>query len=263
MKVIYPDKITAIAASASDAEYPALYLSDEHIKRPWKSTGNTGTLTISVDGGTGIRAIGMFETNAIQAVITIRNATDTADIIPAVTYDTGATSWYSFITGGGDYFKNIWHEYSATIYAACESAHKIKIALTASAGVQVYCGVIRSGQSREFRNPQYGLSEGLKDFSVIKELNNGARYTRKRDIPRTFSGKFMVDRDPDFYQFMHDVAQTAGPIPLAWLLYDDGATTTSDTENRWAVFAYFDSMPSGSHAYYQHSEIDFALTEAI
>jgi len=261
MKVIYPNKISAVSASYADAEYPVSYVLDEHIKRPWKSTGNTGTLTIDVDGNsTGVLAVGIFETNATNVKITIRNALDTADIISVVEYDTLATTWYSFITGDGNYFKSIWHEYS---HINCQSAHKIKIVFSRADSVVVYCGVIRAGKSKDFRNPAYGLNEGLKDYSIIKELNNGTRYARKRDIARTFSGTVTVDRDPDFYKFMHDVAQTAGPIPLAWLIYDDGVTTTSDEENRWAIFAYFESMPSGSHSYFSHSEISFSLVEAI
>lgn len=264
MKVIYPNKISAVSASSSDAEYPTSYLLDDHIKRPWKSTINTGTLTISVDGGSsGILGCGIFETNAIRAVITVRNNTDTADIIPAVTYDTGATTWYGFITGDGDYFKNLWHEYSSATYPAVESQHKIRIALTASAGQQVYVGIVRAGKSKDFRNPQYGLKEGLKDYSIKKELNNGARYYRKRDIARTFSGQVMVDRDPDFYKFLHDVAQTAGGIPLAWLLYDDDSVLTTNEENRWAIFGYLDDMPAGTHDYYSHSQISFSITEAV
>jgi len=264
MKIIYPNKISAILANVSDAEYPASYLLDDHIKRPWKSTGDKGTLTISVDGGTGIRALALFETNAVKATITIRNYADTADIIPAVTYNTGATTWYGFITGNGDYFKNIWHEYSATTYTDCQSQHKIKIELeTSSTSVQLYVGIVRAGESKDFPNPQYGLSESLQDFSIKKELNNGARYYRKRDIARTFSGNIIVDRNPDFYKFMHDVAQTAGAIPLAWLMYDDNIVTTSDEENRWAIFGYLNDMPSGSHDYFSHSQIGFSITEAV
>jgi len=265
MKVIYPNKISAISANVSDAEYPASYLLDDHVKRPWKSTGDKGTLTISVDGGaSGILACGLFETNAVKATITIRNYADTADIIPAVEYNSGATTWYGFITGDGDYLKNIWHEYSATTYTACQSQHKIKIELeTSSTSVQLYVGIVRSGKAKDFQNPQYRLSEGLKDYSIKKELNNGARYYRKRNIPRTFSGNVIVERDPDFYKFMYDVAQDAGGIPLAWLMYDDELVTTSNEENRWAIFGFLDDMPSGSHDYYSHSQIGFSITEAV
>jgi hypothetical protein len=80
-------------------------------------------------------------------------------------------------------------------------------------------------------------------------------YYSSGSIVRTFSGKFNVVRDSDFYTFMYDIIKNRGQLPLFWKL-------TDLSNHDWAVFAECE-MPKGSHSMFSHSEISFTLLEAL
>lgn len=233
MYIINPTtKITAIAASTEDAAYPKENVEDDFRTNPWKATtsaDNTLTLTVAA----GAQAVGIAYTNSP----TVR-----------VQVDSPAYNTLHTINAG--------HPNLFVYYGTASGAHTVTLTFTDPGTTIPYCGIVRCSNAYEFRNPEYGLQEGLKDYSVVKRYNNGALYYLQREIVRTFSGGLMVDRDTDFWTFLHTIAKARGLLPMFWQVTDLNAVD-------WAVFAELEDLPDGSHDYLSHSKISFNLVEAI
>jgi hypothetical protein len=231
-----------------NSNYPITNVQDEYPKNVFKSTATSVTVTITVPRGD---SVAIFNTNAdlvtfeakTTSLVTTLDGPDEFDL-------TGVTTYYELITDTGTPVTQFWWDYE---YQSSE--HVVEITLTGSTTVEV--GVIRAGTGKNFVDPQKGLREGMKDYSITRELNNGAFYYRKRDIVRTFAGSLMITRDRDFYNFMHGVFELLGPEPVAWKV----SSNLSNAD--WAVFARFASAPSGSHNYHDDSVMNFSLIEAV
>ncbi len=255
MKLIYPDSVSSITASAEDANYPAANLMDDHPKKVWKGTTNSATLTVNV-GGAG--ALAIIATNAIEVTLSI-TPPESAQWDTDIEWDTGI-EWkaYTGITFtetkylSGTIRGAAWFEMSRT------DSFSAEIVLTAAAGQVIQAGVVTAGVLREFRDPARGIKEGLRDYSIVKELNNGAFYTRKRDVVRTFGFSITEDRDTDFYVFMRDIARELGPDPAAWRIL-----TNNVTGWEWIVFGRFDGLPQGAHSLPSYSQIDAKIVEVL
>ena len=256
MKCIYPDMITSITADEEDAEYPAANLLDEHPKKLWKATSRDAVVTAVVSSG---GALAVIATNATSISLTISQG-------QTIQWDTdiswqGDTSWDT--TGSadvtevsllpGDISGCAWFNFASVR----TSSFTATLTLTAEAGEIVQAGAILCGTLNEFRDPARGVREGLRDYSIIKELNNGAFYVRKRDVVRTFDFSLVEDRTIDFYAYMHDIARSSGPNPLAWYIVDGGS------DSHWIVFARFESMPDGAHDMPAYSKINTRLVEVL
>jgi len=250
MKVIYPDYISSVTADEEDANYLAVNLQDDHPKKVWKGTSRDAVVTIVASAG---GALAIIATNATSVTIVL-------SVGQSISWDTGIswntsgdddTTETTLLTGDTDGV--IWSDFDT----ARTSNFTATITLTADAGEIIQAGVIRCGTANIYADPSPGVREGLRDYSIVKELNNGATYFRKRDVVRDFEFSIIEDRDVDFYEFMIDVSKAAGPEPLAWRIVD-GAT---DAE--WIVFARFDSMPRGSHVTSIMSQIDINLLEVL
>ncbi|MFH2073799.1 MAG: hypothetical protein ABIJ57_00435 [Pseudomonadota bacterium] len=256
MKCIYPDNITAISADEENASYPAANLTDEHPKKLWKATSRDAVVTAVVSSG---GALAVIATNATSISLTISSG-QTIVWESGVTWDSGIswdttgdsdTTEVSLLTG--DITGAAWFNFAA----ARTSSFTATITLTADAGQIVQAGCIVCGTLRDFRDPGRGIREGLIDYSIVKELNNGAFYTRKRDVVRTFDFSLIEDRASDFYTFMHTVARGVGPGPIAWYLVD------GDSDSHWIAFARFDQPPAGSHDMPDYSQINARLVEVL
>lgn len=255
MKCIYPDRITAISADEEDASYPVSNLQDEHPKKVWKGTSRDAVITAVASAG---GALALIATNATSVSLAISSG-QTINWASGVTWQSDV-SWDS---SGDDDVSEVallpgdssgcaWFD-----FAARTSSFSVTLTLTAQAGEIIQAGVLRIGTCNSFDDPAYGLKEGLQDYSIVKELNNGATYIRKRDVVRTFQGRITEDRDTDFYTFLLDVAKKVGPTPLAWRLVHN------ITDSEWIVFARFRVMPIGSHDRPLHSRINFDLLEVL
>lgn len=250
MKVIYPEKISSVAADEENANYPDDNVLDNHPKKVWKATSKDAQMKLTCTGGTS--AVAVFNTNADTVTITVKNEAESETLVAAQAYDLKGTDTYlEFIQDGGEHWTQIWHDYTYQ-----PDPVVVIIDFEAAVGAIAEAGVIRCGIAMTFQDPKAGLQEGLKDYSIIKKLNNGAIYTRKRDVVRTFSGIITLERDRDFYFFLRDTIQQVGPEPLAWRIL---ALVNHD----WPVFARADKMPSGAHSRPAHSDIKFSLLEEI
>jgi len=256
MKCIYPDKITSISASEADASFPVTNLSDAHPKKVWKGTSRDAVLTVIASAG---GALAVIATNATSITVVISTG-------QTLVWDTGI-AWISGIvwdtTGDadttelslldGDIDGAIWSQFAS----ARTSAFTATITLTADAGETIQAGIVRCGTANDYKDPQYGISESLIDYSIIKELNNGATYFRKRDVVRTFDFKLLEDRDTDFYEFMLTVSRAMGPTPIVWRIRGTA------TDNKWIVFARHEKMPKGKHGSPTYSDILISLIEVL
>jgi len=254
MKIIYPDNTVTITATEENSNFPIANVQDDHPKKVWKATSNDAIVTLTASSGS---VVAIYGTNATSATIKSRSGAVgvawsgpswdspswvteslTTETVTLAALATGQTAIWAEFTDPGTSFG-------------------LEMTLASAAGTTLQVGVIRCGTLRDFRDAAYGIQEGLEDFSIRKELNNGAQYYRKRDIIRTFDLELVEDRASDFYTFMHNVALLRGGAPLAWRLSE------RVTDWQWIVYAAFADMPFGTHRHPSHTIISIKLKEVI
>lgn len=250
MKVIYPEKITAISASSEATNWPASNLLDKYRTNYWQSTElGTATLTVSVSGGA--NAVAIFNIPGVDTVQVV--VKDSAGVVVSEeTYDVHVIDTYlALVTNQPTVYDNVWAEYPYQ-----SASHTVELTFTmVDPSDSVQAGIVRAGLAKEFRNPEFGIQEGLKDYSIVKELNNGAIYERKRNIVRTFSGSFNAKRDRDYYIF-RDFYRSIGRAPFA-------AQLAHGISQDWTIFGRFVREIGGSHGQGNWSRINFEIEEAI
>ena len=252
MKIIYPENISSISASNEDVNFPAENLEDDHPKKKWMGTEQTADITIGSISSTGMA---IFKTNAQSLVMTITEGQsiswDSASWDTDIAWDDNiATPGFTYELSGEDEGAG-WVEWGART-----TSHTITISLDAGAGNIIEAGIIRVGIINNFRDPLMGLQENLVDYSIVKELNNGAFYVRKRDVVREFTGELDIKRDDDFYSFMMDILKKKGQKPMAVRL------STSLTNWQWIIYGRMISA-YGTHDLPEYSKIQFNLREVL
>jgi hypothetical protein len=237
MILIYPEKLSSVVADTEDGSFPATYLQNDKPKRYWKSAGsNVAVVTATVAANSD--QIALFNTNAETVGLDIK-----VSGVSQETFNLDLTSPHSH--------NRFWQSYTSQ-----GVIHTIEVTLTAPAGEAVYGGVLKCGTGVSIANPAYGTTESRRDFSIIKELNNGAYYIRKKDSVRAFDLSFTEDRATDFYRFTA-VADYYGPNPLAILLAED------IDDHEWSIFGHILRPFSSRHAYPAYSTVSFSITEAV
>lgn len=277
MKVLPINNIDSVAASSENANFPATNLLDEHPKRVSKAaTGTTVTYTLGVDGAGDW--FGLVNTNARTVSVKVYavapgDLSFGGDLFGADGDLFGADDDYFATTpvfegeyslGGIDTYAELIADSGQSAYEIevaypyQDSAHSIVVELdTATESDVAYAGLVRAGVAvNSTHDPQYGMTEGLIDYSIVKQLSNGATFVKQRDIVRTFSVTLFVRRDREFYDFMHGVFRQIGRQARLWKV--------TDLENNdWVVFGRLEQMPLATHQYYKHSTIPFTLVEVL
>lgn len=255
MRVIYPDNITSVEADAENANFPDDNLLDKHPKKLWKGTGNSHTVLAVVTSGSGFA---IFNTNATGITATILSGLEA--VWDSSTAWHSGTQWFDGDMGTSTVYEldpagvgSMWGD-----YIEIDRSHILQLEFVADSGTVLEAGVLVAGTVNTFNDPKYGINEGLFDFSIVKELNNGAIYTRKRDTVRTFSWSILDDRDPDFYTFFRTIGQQIGPDPLAWRIVH-----IEQTDWEWVTYCRFNNMPSGQHRHITQSDINANLIEVV
>ncbi len=251
MKVIYPVNIQEVEASTEYPEFPAVNLMDRHPKKIWRGIGNSGILTLSCSRSSGVA---LFHTNAQKISILVSQGQHiewSEEILWAdeILWDQDEDAHSSMFDVTNETDGVFWSE-----WAERDLQHTIELRLIAKPDEDIMVGVAKAGDINIFPDPVDGLEQGLKDYSIEKELNNGAFYYRKRDIVRTFAGEINMERNPDFYTFMHGIARENGKNPLAWRLITKG-------DLKWVVYARFSDLPSGKHS--RRVNLNFTIIEVI
>lgn len=260
MKVIATNTVTSVSATSENSNFPVDNLLDTHPQRVWKAADasvSSATVSVSVSGKS--ESLAMFNITADAAVISISDP-NACQWESWISWESG-TAWASippdmeirktWIDGGES--KSLWVDFDQFGGIADINITLLADGLSAET---IQAGVVYAGESQSFNNPKYGLQEGLVDYSTAIELSNGSFYYDKGNIVRTFSGTLLLPRDNDFYTFMLSTARANGGAPMAWNIVDNMG-------DKWAVYARFSSMPTGSHAHYGYSQVSFGFIEVI
>jgi hypothetical protein len=250
------DNITAITASSEDANFPVENLQNDFTTDLWKATAGvlTATLLLSVSKG---KAVELLNTNAISATVTVGMGGGDYDFEAGYVAESGyvleanvpISTIVSILPGAAG---RLWAD-----YPEYTTPHVVTIVLTALATVMA--GIVRAGNVETFRDPAYNNSEVSDDYSIEKELNNGADYFRKRNVTRRFGSLSIMETRANAWKFKHSIFDAVGPKPLAIRLIEEG----NITDDEFVLFAKRGSSPQVSHFSGTHSRIDFDLKEVI
>jgi len=108
----------------------------------------------------------------------------------------------------------------------------------------VLTGILRAGVSQTFPNPQQGLSNSFKDYSVRKELATGSYYYLNRESAKQFSGSLVGS--PEEIDKLIDFGQDQLAEPFAVLIVSGTGTEIKKLRIRAAVYGYFTALPTAS-----------------
>lgn len=120
----------------------------------------------------------------------------------------------------------------------------------------VSCGILRAGFAITFPNAQWGYQDQKKSFSIRQELENGAIFTRNRNLVQTHNGQIQMTSD-DFYRFK-DFITTQDALPFATVILND-----LDSNSRHAGYFIFLEQPSGTYTSNKVRSYQFSLREFI
>ena len=236
MKIIYPDCVTNITADSQDSNYPAVNLLDDHPKKLWKALMDVTTASLAiVTSAESVAGLHISGTNAVSGTLTIKDATE------AVTYETHALSgnWERFFIKFNTTYTEILH---------------ITVSLTASN--TIYAGVLRCGTLISLPDPQYGLQQQRKDYSIKKELSNGGMNIILRDMPRGYDLSFIVSMA--IYDSMDNLFLANGSVPVAVLISDN-----INLNEQWCGFFHIVDPLQGSYTDLNFTNFSMSLREAI
>jgi len=114
-----------------------------------------------------------------------------------------------------------------------------KVTKIYSIQLPITSGILETGFSISFPNPQTGLSEGRTDYSVKKELPTGSYYFLNRVAGKTYSGN-IVGTQSQIEDFMAFAEEFLGK-PFAVLVAQD-----MNLDAKTSIYAYMASMPTMS-----------------
>jgi len=235
-KAIYPERQGVITADSENAAYPATNLSNNYRKKVWQAVNAVQTATLTIPIAANSSAIALYNTNATSGIITIM---DGVTVVLAATPITISYDRY-------------WQEYTRYT-SSCVAT----IALTTTE-TTLECGIVRAGDVVTMKNPAYGINETIKDYSIKKDLRNGAYYTKKLEMVRMFSWSCVMARETEFRSLM-SLYEYYGPDPFAVLITDN----ISSADDIWTVFGCFDGIPSASHSAPDYSNVSISIEETV
>lgn len=248
------DNVTSCVASSEDADFPDENLRDDFTTNLWRAaSGTTATITLQVSKGSSVM---LMNTNATEVIVTAGSGesyVDETGCVSEIGYlnaddEVATIAAYSLPGSGG----RLWADYS--VFAI---PHIVTLTLAASSAP--YAGIVRAGVVREFKDPAPSHAEGSVDYSIEKQMNNGADYFRKRNLVRTFDSLEMIETRGNAWIFKHDIFDAVGPQPLAIRLIQNSAI--ADWE--FVVFAKRIDPPNLEHLTAAWSKISFNLREVV
>ncbi len=231
---------------------------DKHPKRCWKAADasiSSATLSVQVQGKTGGLGMVRIIADAVAVTISDPNGINWRNVdwqnVDWITVPDDLHLSYEF--NRDDEFGALWVNFDQF-----EAAVDITITLYKAAGTPeiLSAGSLVVGEMEKIPGLQYPIGDDLVDYSLSRELSNGASYYKKRDIVRRLSGTIRLPRLPDFYNLQRRIARKYGSRPLMWNLMDCMAM-------EFVVYGKLQAMPSGSHENNTRSTIDFELLEVL
>lgn len=252
MRIMANNQISAVSMTTENSNYPATNLLNRHPRKYALSTASTTKITCTI--GEGVGAFGLFNTNALEATITLKSGAGA--MIASQFYDlSGIIDYWTAVQDITDLHYSIWFDYGDYYQSA---VHTVEVDLdTTNPAAPVYAGVTFADTTRSFENGiEYGVTESLVDYSIVKELSNGSYYYRKRDVVKNFKCKATLGlSNRDFYTFINGIAQSVGPSPVACRLTD-----LNDID--WTIYGKLSSV-QGSHDFYDHAVTTFDILEVV
>jgi len=250
MRYIVNNNVTEAVGGSTNTNFPALNILDIHPRKVWKSTLYIDTVTVTVSEL--FNTITIFNTNAQYADVTITDMDDNV-IWATRTFDfTGILSLEQFMTGDGDTITRVFIPVGELI--AAESKVIIEFSKLDD-GSPIYCGIVWAGLASTINNPSYPLTEGIVDYSIVQELNNGATYIKERDRVRKYSFNISTS-DLEAERLYLDVLNNIGPNPMPFeLVCGSGALYT--------LFGRLESMPKVVQQSYGRANISLNILEVL
>jgi len=251
--------LDTITTTSENSAYPVENLLDAHPKKLYKASSGVNSITLTTTLLVGTNCLFLFNTNAESITI---NAEDFA-----------YGEWFS----GNTWFSENewWPRSSVSIPTAVVTSgernavglqftplidnKEAVITLVAPAGEAVEVGILWAGVLISANNPSWGLKESQKDYSILKELSNGATYYKKRDIVRTFSGTIFEHKQTSYNwldKMLLDVSKTYGAKSMPWFI-------TDMANSRWTIFGRLSSPMSGEFQGYTLSNLTFNIIEVF
>ena len=210
LKIMYPEALVSVAATAENENFPASNMLDEHPQRVFRSLNTEDTLTCTIEGGSS--GIFMFSTNIETGTVTVPDGEGGTEDV-SIILRTQATNYAELIQGKGERQKSLWIDYPYQAFA-----HTITITATAAPPAKLQVGIVRAGLVNSFSDVKLGIANSFKDNSVIKDFNNGSKYVKLITIQDVVKLIFPADIDTEYYKFLFKIAKKQGqkPMPIAW-----------------------------------------------
>ena len=123
--------------------------------------------------------------------------------------------------------------------------------------------IVRAGISRQLPNPQVGVTNNMKDFSVRKELPTGAYYYLNRDSAKEFAGKLISDPESVDQIIDFGAEQLARPFPCLVISGNQG--NMKKLRTRTALYGYFTVLPQATYSTKLNNlkEASFSIREVL
>lgn len=258
---IKTNNITSVTVDSENANFPITQVLDKKVKRVYKAVDgvNEATIVAAISGTSNSFTIA--GTNAVAVSITAENPT-------SLTWATGmlwatGTSWVT--TDIALEVDLIQRSSSNALWAQLgndlPSAVILNITCTAPVGETLEIGVLEVGFGTVFIdpdgesvNPDFGLVETKKDYSIDDEFSNGSGYYFSRDKVRKFEG--VVKMSYESGDAFMESYNANGKIPTGWRI-------TDLSSNRWVVFAKFTDPPVVTYSNFNEVTVSFSLTEVL
>ena len=123
--------------------------------------------------------------------------------------------------------------------------------------------ILRAGISRDLPNPQIGVTNASRDFSVRKELPTGAYYYLNRASAKEFSGR-MISNPENIDQLIDfSTEQLARPFPC--LVISGNSGNIKKLRTRTALYGYFTVLPQAifNNKLNNLKEASFSIREVL
>lgn len=236
MKVIQRSSATGATADSENAAWPASNVLTDAVKKCWRAASSSvASATVTV-GSSGLQdSVAVFGIVGDRITVTVSDpnateweasteweaGTEWATITPTAVQSLLAsdlTDSGSAAIGGQ---KGVaWFEFD-------EFVSEVNIALTVEnltgRPMELSIGTVVVGKRTEFPNPKLGFDVSIIDYSIERELANGAVYYKKRDLVREFTGEYRLS-EPEM-EVLFQLVRRYGRTNMAWILIDGGGAT--------------------------------------
>ena len=242
------------SVDSEDPNFPIENVFDDHPKRVYKAAASVDTVRITLPLVGTDNALFLFNTNAEVVNFTIEDDTSIAWFTGNEWFDGNEWLYTENANIPAEVFLTSQRNALGIRFPALGELRTLYIDLSTSDST-LEIGILRCGELIATENPVYGLVESQVDYSITKELSNGAFYYKKRDIVKTFQGT-ISDKSEFIEKMLHDVSTIYGKKPMPWFL-------TNIKHEKWLVFGRLVKPMTAVHSSFNRSELSFSIIEVL